>query len=140
MKQYVVDASVSIKWFLPEVYSREALRLLNKESELLAPDLIFAEFGNVLWKKWRAEEIDADSATNILNDFRRIPIIISSSEVMLDVTWTIAEHYRRSFYDSLYLAVAQTHKCPLVTADKKFYNALKSTPLGKSFLWIEDLK
>ncbi len=140
MRQYVVDASASIKWFLPEVHSREALRLLNKEAELLAPDLIFAEFGNVLWKKWRAKEIDADSATKILFDFRRIPIIIISSEMILDVTWTIAERYERSFYDSLYLSVAQTQECRLVTADKKFYNALKSTPLGKYLLWIEDLK
>ena len=60
--------------------------------------------------------------------------------MILDVTWTIAERYQRSFYDSLYLAVAQTQECRLVTADKKFYNALKSTPLGESLLWIEDLK
>ncbi len=139
MKQYVVDASVSVKWFLPEIHSREALRLLNKEFELLAPDLIFAEFGNVLWKKWRAEEIDADSASKILLDFRRIPLVIYSSEMILDVTWTIAKRYQRSFYDSLYLSVAQTQECRLVTADKKFYAALKSTPLGKSLLWIEDL-
>ena len=60
--------------------------------------------------------------------------------MILDVTWTIAERYERSFYDSLYLSVAQTQECRLVTADKKFYNALKSTPLGKYLLWIEDLK
>jgi predicted nucleic acid-binding protein len=140
LKQYVVDASVSVKWFLPEVYSREALRLLNKEFELLAPDLIFAEFGNVLWKKWRAEEIDSDSAIKILFDFRRLPINIISAEMILDITWTIAERYQRSFYDSLYLSVAQIQECRLVTADKKFYNALKSAPLGKYLLWIEDLK
>lgn len=140
MKRYVVDASVSIKWFLPEIHSREALRLLNREFELLAPDLLFAEFGNILWKKLRTEEIDSDSAAKILFDFRRIPLTIISSEIILDTTWAIAEHYQRSFYDSLYLAVAETQECRLVTADKKFYNALKSTPLGKSLLWIEDLK
>jgi predicted nucleic acid-binding protein len=140
LKQYVVDASASVKWFLPEIHSREALRLLNKDIELLAPDLIFAEFGNVLWKKWKAEEIDEVSAKKILFDFRRIPLVIISSEIILDVAWTIAERYQRSFYDSLYLSVAQTQECRLVTADKKFYNALKSTPLDKSLLWIEELK
>ena len=140
MKRYVVDASASVKWFLPEIHSREALRLLNKDIELLAPDLIFAEFGNVLWKKWKAEEIDAGSANKILFDFKRVPLVIIPSETILDVAWTIAERYQRSFYDSLYLSVAQTQKCRLVTADKKFYNALKSTPLGKSLMWIEELK
>jgi predicted nucleic acid-binding protein len=140
LKRYVVDASVSIKWFLPEIHSREALRLLNREFELLAPDLFFAEFGNVLWKKLRAKEVDSGSAAKILTDFIRIPLTIISSETILDVTWAIAEQYQRSFYDSLYLAVAETQECRMVTADKKFYNALKSTPLGKSLLWIEDLK
>lgn len=140
MKQYVVDASVSVKWFLPEIHSREALLLLKKEFKLLAPDLIFAEFGNVLWKKWRAAEIDADSAIKILLDFRRIPLAIISSEMILDIAWSVAERSQRSFYDSLYLSLALSRECRLVTADKKFYTALKSTPFGKSLLWIEDLK
>jgi predicted nucleic acid-binding protein len=140
LKQYAVDTSVSVKWFLPEIHSRDALRLLNKEFELLAPDLIFTEFGNVLWKKWRADEIDSDSAKKMLSDFKRMPLAVISSEIILDFAWTIAKRYQRSFYDSLYLAVAETQECRLVTADKKFYNALKSTPLGKSLLWIEDLK
>ena len=140
MKQYVVDTSVSVKWFLPEIHSRESMRLLNKEFELLAPDLIFAEFGNVLWKKWRADEIDRDSVVKILSDFRKMPVVIYSSDLLLDVSWAIAERYQRSFYDSLYLALAQIQECRLVTADKKFYSALKRTTIGKSLLWIEDVQ
>lgn len=51
MTRYVVDASVAIKWFLPEVHSEPASRLLREERYLLVPDLIWAEFGNVLGKK-----------------------------------------------------------------------------------------
>jgi len=116
------------------------MRLLNKKFELLAPDLIFAEFGNVLWKKWRADEIDRDSVVKILSDFRKMPVVIYSSDLLFDVTWAIAERYQRSFYDSLYLAVAQIQECRLVTADKKFYSALKRTTIGKSLLWIEDVQ
>jgi hypothetical protein len=54
---FVVDASVAIKWFLPEIHSDAALRLLAGEHTLHAPDLIFSEFGNVLWKRFRKREI-----------------------------------------------------------------------------------
>lgn len=39
----VVDASVVIKWFVPEAGSDAASRLLASEDRLEAPDLLFAE-------------------------------------------------------------------------------------------------
>ena len=53
MSLFVVDASVAIKWFLPEIHSDAALPLLAHKHLLHAPDLIFSEFGNVLWKRVR---------------------------------------------------------------------------------------
>ncbi|MBI4482062.1 MAG: type II toxin-antitoxin system VapC family toxin [Acidobacteria bacterium] len=51
MKRFVVDASVAMKWFVPEAHQDAALRLLDDSCELLAPDFMAAEFGNILWKK-----------------------------------------------------------------------------------------
>ena len=48
MSLFVVDASVAIKWFFPEIHGDAALRLLEGEHRLHAPDLIYSEFGNVL--------------------------------------------------------------------------------------------
>jgi len=39
-------------------------------------------------------------------------------------------------YDSAYLTLAQAQKAPLVTADKKLYNALKDK--FDYLLWVED--
>lgn len=47
----VIDASVAIKWYVPEAGSQEASAILDRPETLLAPDLLAAEFGNVLWKK-----------------------------------------------------------------------------------------
>jgi predicted nucleic acid-binding protein len=61
----VVDASVAIKWFLPEPLSNEAERLLDGGDALFAPDFLLIEFGNVIWKKARLGELaraDADAA------------------------------------------------------------------------------
>jgi hypothetical protein len=50
----VVDASVVLKWFLPEPDSAAAdfllEKFLNDEVELLAPDLMLVEAASALWK------------------------------------------------------------------------------------------
>ena len=139
MSRWVVDASVAVKWFLPEVHSDEAVRLLRDDYVLFAPDLIWAEFGNVLWKKWRQREIEADMARRILEDFRRFPLEVHSSGILLASAWTIAEEFHRTMYDSLYLALAESQGYRLVTADHRFYNSLKDSRLGPMLLKVEDL-
>lgn len=139
MKRLVVDASVVIKWFVPEIHAHNALHLLTKEIELLAPQLISAEVGNILWKKWRLGELDADAARGIIVDFKRSPLQIQNPDNLLEEAWAIAGLYRRSFYDSLYLALAKTHGCRFVTADLKLFNSLKDGHLGKTIMWVEDV-
>jgi predicted nucleic acid-binding protein len=137
---YVVDASVALKWVFPEIYSDAARLLLQKNRELLAPDLIWAEVGNALWKKQRKGEIDGDAAQELLRDFRRFPIKIHPSETILDNAWSIAVDCDRSLYDCLYLALATSSACTLVTADRKLYNALNPGPLADFLTWVEDLQ
>src|SRR5688572_19818269 len=42
----VIDSSVAVKWFVPEVLSEQAAHLLDGSWELVAPDLLFPECGN----------------------------------------------------------------------------------------------
>jgi predicted nucleic acid-binding protein len=44
----MVDASIVVKWLLPEPHSIPARRVLTERNDLLAPDLLWAELGNVL--------------------------------------------------------------------------------------------
>src|SRR5947199_4790019 len=117
MRRYVVDASVAIKWFVPEVHSEEALRLLSSGCELLAPDLLPAEFGNILWKKTRKGEIGAPKAVEILRALPEIPIHLSVASALLEPAYLLATKFARTVYDSLYLALALLEECPMVTAD-----------------------
>jgi predicted nucleic acid-binding protein len=139
LRRLVVDANVAVKWVLPEEHSIAAARLLDERYELWAPDLIWAEAGNVFWKKWRQGEILAEEADVLLRDLPRYPIRILSSEAVLAVAWQIASTLTRSFYDSLYLALAADRACPLVTADRKLYNALSGGLSPVPLLWIEDI-
>ena len=49
--KFVVDASVAVKWFADEPLFDKAREL--QQHSLAAPDLIFAEVANVMWKLWR---------------------------------------------------------------------------------------
>lgn len=136
---YVVDASVAVKWFVPEIHSVQALRLLRKRFALQAPELIQAEFGNILWKKCRAGEFDGTTAGKILDNFKRSPLVVHPHGAFLKLAWEIALRHHQTFYDSLYLALAMTEKSRMVTADRKYYDALAGTPAQRHLLWIEEV-
>jgi len=136
---YVVDASVAVKWFVPEIHSEHALRLLRKRFDLQAPELIQAEFGNILWKKCRAGELDGTIAGEILGSFKRSPLVVHPHGALLKLAWEIALKHRQTFYDSLYLALAMTEKARMVTADRKFYEAFAGTSSGRHLLWVEEV-
>ena len=138
MKGFIVDGSVAVKWLVPEQHAVAALRLLHEDAGLEAPDIILAEVGNVLWKKWRKGELEAEAVPEMMLDFRKIPLQLFDSDYLFIDAWDIAKKYSRSFYDSLYVALAVKNNRRMVTADLKLYNALKPISLKKHILWIED--
>ena len=139
MNRFVVDASVAVKWLVPEIHTDAALRLLEKNNTLAAPDLIFSEIGNVLLKKSRVGEIETDAAIEMLADFKGFPLQTYRTYESLEYAWTLAESNRLSFYDSLYVALSLKTSSRMVTADKKLYNSLKNATFKKYILWVENI-
>jgi len=45
--------------------------------------------------------------------------------LLFDDAFQVAIKYKRTFYDSLYIALSVKENCGFVTADEKFYNAVK---------------
>ncbi|HEX4588897.1 MAG TPA: type II toxin-antitoxin system VapC family toxin [Gemmataceae bacterium] len=67
MSAIIVDASVGVKWFVPEVHAAEARRWRKGPDELHAPAFFFdLEIANILWKKVRRGEITRADADLIL--------------------------------------------------------------------------
>lgn len=139
MSLFVVDASVAIKWFLPEIYSDAALRLLAHQHTLHAPDLIFSEFGNVLWKRVRKNEISKNEANATLEGLLTLHLQVQPSQLLIPLALEIACGENRTVYDSLYLAAAIALQSSLVTADAKFYRALSKGPFSAHVVWVEDI-
>ncbi|MBW4625000.1 MAG: PIN domain-containing protein [Brasilonema octagenarum HA4186-MV1] len=139
MSRYVLDASVAIKWFVPEIYSNAARQLLASAHNFLVPDFFFAEVGNVLWKRVRRDDDSPDNARQTLADLNTVPIEVYLSQPLMPFALNIAIQTDAAVYDSLYLALAITQGCQMVTADQKFYNALKNSTFASSLLWVEDI-
>lgn len=136
MRRVVIDASVAVKWFLPEEDSDAARAFLRDRHELLAPELLYAEAGSVLRKRTLRGEFDSAGGLNALKWLMEIRIDIRPHKPLAESAWTISAKYGQSFYDSLYLALAVGTEIRLVTADKRFYNAIKRTPLANHIAWV----
>ncbi|HXI14546.1 MAG TPA: type II toxin-antitoxin system VapC family toxin [Thermoanaerobaculia bacterium] len=138
MTKFVVDASVAMKWFIPEVHSAAAERLLHSRFDVSAPDLIRPEFGNVLWKKRRRGEINQKDALDILAGLESIGLEVHSSTALLVPAFEIATALDQTVYDSVYLALAVAQDCALITADRKFHSAVAASPLARNIRFVED--
>lgn len=137
--KFVVDASVAIKWFIPEIHSAAAERLLSDSRAIfLAPDLILPEFANVLWKKERRNEITQNEALEILAGLETLGLDVHPSQGLVGSAFEIASRLDRSVYDCLYLALAVAQDCPFVTADRKFHSVIAATLFHEHIRWVEE--
>jgi predicted nucleic acid-binding protein len=139
MTRYVVDACVVVKWLIPETFSLDAARLLDDTNELIAPDLLIPEVGNVLWKKIRLREITLAEGGEALALFQSAPVKLYECAELLEEAFKIANTSGRSIYDCFYLALAIQEKCQMVTADEKLCNALHGDPLAVHLCWIQNV-
>jgi predicted nucleic acid-binding protein len=122
----VIDASVAVKWVVPEIGSDHAAALASYR--LSAPDLLDAECANVLWVKvTRGEISEADAATRITR-LTAAPVDRVPCRELASAALKLSIDLAHPTYDCLYLALAIRAAVPLVTADAKFLKAVVSHP------------
>ena len=139
MSRFVVDASVAVKWYFSEVDSPAALRLLSGDHALVAPDLLFVEFGNTLWKRTQRGQITTADSLEILRDLFLVPFDIQPSRKYLAHAIELAAGLGRTVYDSLYLSIAILSGCAVITADRRLLNTVRNSPFKSSILCLEEL-
>ena len=128
--KYVLDSSVALKWVLPEVDSGKAIRLRdeykNAIHELIAPDIFTPEVANGLVSAERQGRIKAGEAGSLLLDIvRQTPAIHSSSQLLIRAI-EVSLSTRQAVYDCIYLALAETQGCEMVSADDAFVRKMRA--------------
>ena len=140
----VIDATVLIKFYVPEILSDRAERLLarveKKEIDLLALDLIYPEAGNILSKKQRLKELTRPEVEQITDAILLLPLKIEVSKSLLTVAVDIAIAYGMTVYDALYLSLAKVYETTMITADRKLVEALAKADLRDSITWLGSYK
>ena len=138
MNSYVIDASVAVKWFIPDAAVEtgvdRALQLLasaqREEARFLQPPHWVSEVAAVLVR------LAPKTAGSSVEALMALAFVKTANDV---------GHYQRAIslalkldhhlFDTLYHAIALEEKATLITADRKYYD--KARRMG-SILMLEE--
>ena len=126
MIRFVLDASVSAGWLIPDKSSEYAIQVRQRLAEgerAIVPALWAIEMANVLAKAVRHGTLSTEDAENGVAQLQIL--LIPGSKIEVDLTapsvWNVydaARRYQLSGYDACYLKLAQEQGLPLATLDK----------------------
>jgi predicted nucleic acid-binding protein len=117
----VVDASVAVAASqFPDGFARLG------EQRLVAPPSMWSEARSALHEAlWRGE-LAADDARSTLHRLEAAPVSSSRPAKLGEEAWRVADDFGwAKTYDAEYVALAQLHRCRLVTADARLMRATK---------------
>jgi len=124
----VVDASVVVTALLRGEYAdwaEEQLSAAGAGHSLWAPHLIDAEVGHALRRRVAARKLRDDHASAALSKLARLPLRRIAHTDLLDRAWDL--RHNLSFYDGLYVALAERLQMSLLTLDGRLAKAAEAT-------------
>ena len=114
----VLDASVVYELLAGGSGAAAAEERLGEEgAPLWAPQLVDAEVGQALRRAVRGKAIDADDAGAALWELDNLPAHRVSHDLLIHHAWALRDNV--SFYDGLYVALAEMLGEPLLTFDAR---------------------
>lgn len=138
----VIDASIAIKWLVPEAFTAEARRFLGPEYRMNVPSFFAAECGNVFLKKaLQRGEMTFEQARKNLAELLAKPRRTYNTDALAPAALDLALEVARpklAIYDFIYLALAIQLDCGYLTADRVFFDAMQPTPHGSRMVWVAD--
>jgi predicted nucleic acid-binding protein len=118
----VLDASVLVEFLSGGEHAESSERhLMESPGWLWAPYLVDAEVGHALRGEVRAGKISARAARAALGDLMEMRLQRVSHHLLADRAWELRQNV--SFYDALYVALAEALEAPLVTLDGRLAKA-----------------
>lgn len=130
----VIDANVLLAFYLPaEPYKAQALVLLADATaglvKLVMPTLARYEVLNALSRAVRGlkrgQELSFEDAQEILKAMNALKLEERHVRGLEERILRITQEHQRTAYDGAYLALAEHEGVPLITGDRRLYNAVK---------------
>src|SRR3989338_1693755 len=117
----VLDASVILKWFIPEKDRESALRFRDAHAQareqVIVPLLLFYEIANVIRYRKQLPDQELISVFDILNSLEITALPPSFAEIGEAALY--ARQKNISVYDAVYVVLAGRLGCNFITADKR---------------------
>jgi predicted nucleic acid-binding protein len=136
MTAYVLDTSVAIAWYLPEVFTDAARtwqsKLMAGEVTFHVPTLHYWEIANVLRSHVRRGQINLELATDIWDV--HLDAALQTTDPAVDEVFATALEYDATAYDAVYIALANQLDLRLLTAERPSTEWVKK--LGKRVVSI----
>jgi predicted nucleic acid-binding protein len=117
----VLDASVLVEYLAGGEHADLARGRLLAGEALWAPHLVDAEVGHVLRRAVAAGELRPGAARAALEDLAQMPIRRTGHLGLIPRAWELRSNL--SFYDALYVALAELLDMALVTVDARLRRA-----------------
>ena len=108
---------MAVSWFANEPQARDAARLLERQSMLLAPDFMAVEATNAWWKKLRRRDMTLVEVEDAVTRLLRLDIVWTAAATLLRPSIELAAELGHPIYDCIYLALAVSRSAVLATAD-----------------------
>lgn len=123
-----LNTSVIIKWFTNEENTDRSIeyrdRHIDREIEIIEPDLLLYEISNALRYNPNFKEIDVMNALESIFDLG-IEIITPTRKLLYD-TIEISYKYDITGYDATYIALSNELSGNFITSDKKLFEKTKN--------------
>ncbi len=122
----VVDASIIVKIFVDEPGSVIAADLVRRGTELRVPAHAFAEAMEVVARKMARDLVPPDQVISIVAVLRSNFVVVPLDDLLIPAI-QLSIRTGASVYDCLYVALAASLDCRLVTADRRLIAKLAET-------------
>jgi len=143
LPQFVVDASIAVKWHLRDEQDAEtAIQVLTDYRDgrisLVPPEQIRYEVPSAIRNALRTRRMTADAGAMAVADFLSWNIPTVTDNALTLNGYRLVIRFGCSFYDGLYVALAERANASLVHAGNRLRNAIGGTfPLE---MWMDDYR
>jgi predicted nucleic acid-binding protein len=135
----VVDASIAVKWIVDEPERPSALFVRDLSVPLVAPDLMLAEFANVMRRKLRTGEVTSEQVRAGIALIKSLIDEFVPTRNLIEQALELSSELDHSTYDCIYLACA-INRGFLLTADAVFLKKASHSRYADLILALGDLK
>jgi predicted nucleic acid-binding protein len=122
---FVVDASILVSVLADAEHAEWAQAQMTSAGRrsTWAPHIVDAEVGHSLRRRVAARQLSASEGRDALQDLTRMPLRRIAHRRLLDRAWSLRDNL--SFYDALYVALAESLELPLLTLDEPLAKAVE---------------